>query len=127
MNGKVLLAPVLSRGNGTGHLSRCLKLAHGLDREVWLLESGDEENLLVDTLRNGGTTITLSNLKNGPLWDYILLDGRMTTLQRFGELAPFGPLIALDEGGEAREYIPYIIDTLPGSTFGSTPNIAFYC
>ncbi len=72
-----------------------------------------------------GDRIINSQAGNG-LWDLIIIDKRSTTIVEYNILSSCGPVIGLDEGGEAREFLPYLIDTFPkpagrsGSNFFSS-------
>jgi hypothetical protein len=61
-----------------------------------------------------GNTVSLSRLTQDKPWDIIVLDRKASSLQDIAVLAPFGCLVGLDEGGAARTFLPYLIDTLPG-------------
>ncbi len=56
-------------------------------------------------------------------WDFVVLDRRATNVEEAKEAARWGMLIGLDEGGPAREFLPYLIDTLP-RLGGGTANIS---
>lgn len=45
--------------------------------------------------------------------DLILIDNRSTDRYLYDKLKDIAPVIAIDEGGDARDLIPYTIDTLP--------------
>ena len=46
-------------------------------------------------------------------WDLILLDRRATSLRELAAWERYAPVVAVDEGGEARESAHYLIDILP--------------
>jgi 2-polyprenyl-3-methyl-5-hydroxy-6-metoxy-1,4-benzoquinol methylase len=57
-------------------------------------------------------------------WDLIVLDRRSTSLAELRELQPYGPVAGLDEGGEARRYVVYLIDTLPVLRGAGSANVS---
>ena len=123
MGGKVLLSPALTKGNGTGHLKRCLSLARKLDGKACILYglSSDEQ---LPVIKSYGEMISFDQIKPGENYDFILLDRRSTGLRELESLRSHGPVIGLDEGGAARDFMPYLIDTLPGSNPKTAPNVA---
>lgn len=54
----------------------------------------------------------------------VIVDKRQTSLEELAELSELGPCVFLDEGGPAREAAPFLIDTLPGPSGRSLPNVA---
>jgi 2-polyprenyl-3-methyl-5-hydroxy-6-metoxy-1,4-benzoquinol methylase len=53
--------------------------------------------------------------ERGAPWDLVILDRRRTTKPELEGYAACGPVLALDEGGEARDLACYLLDTIPGS------------
>ncbi len=49
----------------------------------------------------------------GERWDLVVVDRRATGSDELVRLSRLGTPIGIDEGGEAREMMPYLIDTLP--------------
>ena len=119
--GRFLLSPVVSKGNGTGHLKRCIELAEKLNARILTHQSsrGDPE-IEVPAERN----LPIRDLASLGYWDFILLDRRATSLAEAKNLSHHGCLIGLDEGGSARSYIPYLIDSLPVDKNQTQPNLS---
>ena len=46
-------------------------------------------------------------------WDLVILDRRATSVDDFRSWERFAPVVAIDEGGPAREMVQYLIDILP--------------
>jgi len=127
MSLSILFVPSVSKGNGSGHLMRCLSLAGALGPRaaVFVPEAKSETswsaaelslsysrelvgvNLVTslrDPARYGGG--------NGP-WDLVVLDRRATPKEELAFWERIAPVLAIDEGGEARSSAPYLIDILP--------------
>jgi len=140
---RYLLVPAGGGGEGLGHLNRCRRLAEELAcaqpsgerrAHVTFLATGLDDAsraFLRHALQDGkgkGSVIA-SELKPGNHWDLIVLDRRATAreeLQRFQEC---GPVVCLDEGGEARRAASFLIDAIPrlsDTSFrgGSAPNLS---
>ncbi len=123
----ILFVPAVSKGNGSGHLMRCLSLARSLGPRaaVFVPEAKSETswsaaelslsysrelvgvNLVTslrDPARYGGGT--------GP-WDLVVLDRRATPSEELAFWERIAPVLAIDEGGEARSSAPYLVDILP--------------
>ncbi len=125
-----LLVPAGGGGEGIGHLSRCIRLAGRLGSGVTLLASrlnAASRALLRGAAggsgRKGSLKLT-SGLPPGARWDLIVLDGRRTSHDDLALLQRRGPVVCLDEGGEARDYSSYLVDTLPGPPGRSGANVS---
>jgi SAM-dependent methyltransferase len=57
-------------------------------------------------------------------WDLVVLDKRSTTRKELAAWESFAPVLAIDEGGEARESVHYLVDILPRHprSMGCRPN-----
>ena len=126
---KILLVPGLGKGLGTGHLRRCLSLASRLGPEACLLvpESGQGCPWnAAEPLSALGYALPVSRLRKvfdaREAWDLVLLDRRATTLEEYAPFARAQVAVGIDEGGKARRYLPFLIDTLPGGAFSHRPN-----
>lgn len=114
-NRKILYLPSVKKGNGTGHLVRCLNWSfESTQSYVYLprefLETVDLKifPLLREALDKGKI---LSSLEGS--WDLTVLDRRSTALEEYKQLSLSGISVALDETGAVRDFLPYIIDILP--------------
>lgn len=65
----------------------------------------------------------VSELQAERRWDLVILDRRSTTIEELDRYSQHGTVVALDEGGEARDSVPYLIDTLPQLPGRSKANI----
>ncbi len=119
-----LLVPAGGRGEGLGHLNRCRRLAEELARlkgeqrpRVTFLASDMDEASRAFLRRslNGkgrGSNVVLA-LKPGIRWDLIVLDRRATSKEELRRFQESGPVVCLDEGGEARRTASFLIDAIP--------------
>jgi len=125
---KLLLVPAGGRGEGMGHLVRCLRLAREIGSGCafhpgWLDETAfralrarlaefpaGRRPRIVDPASHRGT------------WDLVVVDKRRTTAVELDSLRRLGTTVLLDEGGEARRIAPYLVDTLPRLPTGGPAN-----
>jgi 2-polyprenyl-3-methyl-5-hydroxy-6-metoxy-1,4-benzoquinol methylase len=114
---------------GTGHLARCLTLNQQLPADSFILKEAQGEELKTSDhpiakavpvksgnsleITHPGQQVTKAPGRSS-FWDLIVLDRKATPLQEYLRLSQYGLVIGLDEGGAARSYLPYCIDTLPG-------------
>src|SRR4030042_769756 len=127
---RLLLVPAFGPGLGSGHLRRCLAVARRWNGEAGLLLEHCQERCgrgareLLEPLAGGEPLAEgLRDYDPGEPWDLVLLDGFRTpasTLERFAGK----PVIGLDEGGPARRFFPYLIDTPLGWNRAHPPNLA---
>lgn len=118
------------QGQGTGHLRRMLALVLSLGSEASIYL--DKDNLkgkgtaseIISYLGYSDLDIEwIDSIDPQERWDLIVLDRRKTTLSEFKYYARLGMVAGIDEGGESREYIPYLIDILPGGEYSVRANI----
>ena len=119
----MLFVPSAKPGDGIGHLRRSLDLLNAIPGSALYLE--DEVQNRRARAVTSGLRIPSGRIVNriDGAWDLIVLDRRATKreeLPRFGEHAI---ILGIDEGGEVRELLPYLIDTLPLPTGRSKPNL----
>jgi 2-polyprenyl-3-methyl-5-hydroxy-6-metoxy-1,4-benzoquinol methylase/spore coat polysaccharide biosynthesis predicted glycosyltransferase SpsG len=122
MSRSILLVPSVSKGNGSGHIVRCLSLARSLGSgaSVYVPESKSEtswsaaELSLAYARELSGVRIVseLPPTRRSPC-DLVVLDRRATSLAELASWERFAPVLAIDEGGEARDCAQYIVDILP--------------
>ncbi len=131
----ILLVPSVSKGNGSGHLMRCFGLAKALGpgAAVYVPEAKAETSWSAAELELafhrelGGISLVTSLRDQGRdslptrSWDLVVLDRRAITRDELAFWELFGPVLAIDEGGEARGAALYLIDILPRA--GSVPNL----
>jgi len=120
----ILLATTYHKGKGTGHIRRLLKLAFELGK------LGKFRNIVLCVRfpqGEPGTSLESNLFKKLPqLIEYyipfnvldnsfymVVIDSRATNKEEYNIWAEKGPVVALDEGGEARHIVSYVIDTFP--------------
>ena len=123
MSRAILLVPSVSKGNGSGHIVRCLSLARALGNgaSVYVPESKSEtswsaaELSLAYARELSGVRIVseLPAVARRSPYDLVVLDRRATSLAELASWERFAPVLAIDEGGEARDSAQYIVDILP--------------
>jgi 2-polyprenyl-3-methyl-5-hydroxy-6-metoxy-1,4-benzoquinol methylase/spore coat polysaccharide biosynthesis predicted glycosyltransferase SpsG len=119
----ILLVPSVTKGNGSGHIVRCLSLARalGAGASVYVPEAKSETNWSAAELslayarELSGVRIVsqLPVLSRRSPWDLVVLDRRATSLDELASWERYAPVVAIDEGGEARDGAQYLFDILP--------------
>ena len=110
---RLLLVPSVVRGNGTGHLLRCLELATRLDAAVYLSAAPTESRIDIEKILRSFPAVRVTENINSQTWKAIVIDKRSTSSAEAADLAHMGHLIGIDEGGPARDLMAYLIDILP--------------
>ena len=128
---KIFVWPSYGKGRGSGHLKRSLNLVSRLGKEACLLlekSASGRGKTGRELLRQFGFSEKKISFKEefDPLekWDLIILDRKSTALDELKRFSRDTVVLGIDEGGEARVYLPYLIDTLPGINFRTPPNLS---
>ena len=125
-----LIVPAAGAGAGMGHLARCLRLARALPSRVTFLstrmDSAARALLAQEIRRFPGRPRpgALARLAAGARYDLVIVDARQTTKEELEDLLPHGPVVCLDEGGEAAAFAPFLVDTIPGLPGKRKANLA---
>lgn len=127
---KILAVPGCMQGQGTGHLQRMLALVFKLGNEAFIYldkdnikERGTASEVISSLGYNNANIKWIDSIDHRERWDLIILDRRQTNLSEFRSYSKLGLVAGIDEGGEAREYLPYLIDILPGREYSIKANI----
>ncbi len=114
---KILFIPSTRRGNGTGHLKRCLDWAAGFKTaHIYAAERGVGTEM---RFRNTGNILWHDSPEGE--WELLVLDNRETA--SLPESLSSVPLIAVDESGAIRSSASCTIDIIPGKRPGIAPNL----
>lgn len=121
-----LFVPSVARGNGTGHLVRCLTLARELsalpdssaavflDRDPGPGFRGAAEIEAAFPERLRGLSLVRSRAEaEAGAWDFVVLDLRHASREEELSWRSLAPTAALDEGGPAADCASFRIDVLP--------------
>ena len=125
-----LLIPSVKKTWGTGHLVRCSRLLAKLGEASRILipEKDSAEAWGWESLKDRfGDFIPASRVVHEMgtgTWDFVILDRRKTEKEEFLALTGGLPAIGLDEGGEARPWFSYLVDTFPRLDKAFPPNLA---
>ncbi len=116
----LLLVPSVRRGNGSGHLVRCFNLASciGSSAAIYLPEDPEPGSWSADELRLAypremGQVRVIGDLAPGAQFRLVVLDNRATEPDDLERWSSRGTVVAIDEGGPARESMSYLVDVLP--------------
>jgi 2-polyprenyl-3-methyl-5-hydroxy-6-metoxy-1,4-benzoquinol methylase/spore coat polysaccharide biosynthesis predicted glycosyltransferase SpsG len=120
MSRRWLLVPSTAKGNGSGHLVRCLGLARELGPSASIYLPGSKTGAAWSSAEIGlayareleGLSVVEDLSLAGPV-DLVVLDRRAVSREELAFWESFGPVVALDEGGPARHAAPYLVDILP--------------
>ncbi len=125
----------MRKGNGSGHLSRCMGLAAGIGDTAAVFLPDDPEpgcwgsgEIRLAYPRETASIRMIGELESGARFRMIVLDNRETTKAELERWSSHGPVIGIDEGGEARSGAEFLIDILPRPRLpkgpGDKPNLA---
>lgn len=112
----VVLYPHLGPKAGTGHIKRLLPFFYDNRFNVYIIHRNPDyiRGIAIKFSIDSNRVFSLSDIKLIPdSIDEIILDNRESDRYLYDKLKNIAPIIAIDEGGDARDYIPYCIDTLP--------------
>lgn len=118
-----LLIPATEQGVGMGHLKRMISLAEKLAGRNRLYIKKEHLDRILPAVPENLHGSIISEIDNPTLYHRIIIDGKETDPDFFRESLKGGNVIALDEGGDLRSEIPYLIDILPLPSRYSSPNI----
>ena len=124
------MIPAGGSGNGVGHLARCIRLSRNAGGKVTFLTTrmdAEARSFLQRELLRFPARLrpaVINRAAPGGLWDIVLVDARSTTRADLEAVAGHGPVVCVDEGGEAREFASFTVDALPGLPGRSEANLS---
>jgi 2-polyprenyl-3-methyl-5-hydroxy-6-metoxy-1,4-benzoquinol methylase len=122
----ILLVPDLTRGRGTGHLRRCIRLMAELPESRLLVSESGSDRLRgrdeLDELLSGCDSARIAGSSTDGTWTSVVLDKMSASVEEVTGYANGSMTIGLDLGGAGRAYCSYLIDTLP--RIAGTANVA---
>lgn len=120
----IVLYPHLGPKAGTGHIKRLIPFFYDERFDVYIIHRDPafvkEVANVFNLDQNRVFSLNEICLINNNI-DMIILDNKESDRYLYDKLKKIAPVVALDEGGDARDYIPYCIDTLP-NLLESEPN-----
>lgn len=124
----VLLIPSVKKGQGTGHLRRCLELAVENEWDIYIPENADLPQIgeLIEKAREKGLSENkiIKDSELLPFYKTVFTD-LFRTEESFGsKLSSFATVIAVDEGSEDCNYADYILDVIPSASQNRVVNCA---
>ena len=115
----VYFVPAFEAGHGTGHLFRCLRLAaelqerRGVSCRIRLPQDSPVLRLFPSLSKAAVDPETFIAAVGTDENSLFVLDMPNLDQNFVQTLHKSGPVCALDPGGKGREYVPFVIDTLP--------------
>lgn len=124
----VLLVPSVKKGQGTGHLRRCLSLAVENKWDVYIPSDADLpqlEDLLEAAEANGLEKYhVIKSLDELSYYSVVITDLFKTDGAMAAKLSSKATVIAMDEGNEDSDYADYVLDVLPSANHNRIVNVS---
>ncbi len=126
---KVLLAPAVGKGMGTGHLKRCLRLLGRLGGQGRILlprDAGGSAGGAEYAIRSAAPDLPPEAVIFRPgdfEADLVVFDRRATGIADFRDIGMGRVTVGLDEGGPSRRLFSYLVDTFPRLSRNLPPNV----
>ncbi len=119
----ILLIPSTAEGNGSGHVKRMLSLMKSMDGRSDLFIDDKDRKRIIPLLCDFEEHQFINTLEDLSQYSKIIVDRRSLEENLYEKYLKGKNIIAIDEGGDLREKIPYLIDILPLPSQYSTPNV----
>ena len=122
----VILAPSVKKGQGTGHLHRCLKTALNNNFFVYIpndktLEEAD--SIIEEYIKKGlKKNQIISKLPDETFSPVIVTDSFMLKKEQLSEFKNSKFIVSIDEGSSFDEYSDYLLDIIPSAGITRKPN-----
>ena len=111
---RILVAAAAARGGGMGHLYRAARVAEAVGSRCALLAGIDADESLLSRAPSLRAVRVEDCAGSQAL---VVADRRATGRATLDRLATCGTVVGIDEGGPARRWMPYLVDTLaPGAS-----------
>ncbi len=113
---KILIVPAVQKHAGSGHLFRCFNLLETLGNRAYLYIPDEPKGFkddIVRRFRKEHLSARVVSSLAAHSWDLLVLDRMKTDLEEYRIFEQAGPCICVDEGGSARQYAAFTLDTLP--------------
>lgn len=111
---KIIYIPSIKKGQGSGHFRRALRFAESSSNSVSILLPNEKETIdYTSLIPSGIDIITMDKVSGIGNADLVITDLFRMSPEQFSVFRKIGPVAALDEGGQLRKRIPFLIDTLP--------------
>lgn len=124
----VLLMPSVKKGQGTGHLRRCLSLAVENKWDIYIPSDSDLAQVkeLVDKAMEKGLEKyhIIESLDDLSYYSVVFTDLFRTDKELAEKLSSKASVVAIDEGSEDLDYADYVMDILPSADRGRVVNIS---
>lgn len=117
----VLLVPSVAKGQGTGHLRRCIELQKSLFADLYIPQNAGLENAGEFTAAVPEYALVNSIEENK--YSLIVADAFCLDKNMAQKLHNIAPVVALDEGSENTGFCDYLLDIIPNVQLQREPNL----
>lgn len=126
----VLFIPSVKKGQGTGHLLRCLNAASEIDGFVYIdkndcmEETGEIVSSFLSTHPNFKDFQIVHSFPEENEYSLIVTDLFKSSREELSSLRTKGSLVSLDEGSDFHEYSDYLLDIIPSCELERGSNLS---
>ncbi|MBE6350014.1 MAG: methyltransferase domain-containing protein [Spirochaetaceae bacterium] len=108
----LLFIPSVKKGQGTGHLLRCVHLAENLKSDIYIPADADEDFTIdwKDFCKKVSVRQVLSQKDE---YETIIVDGFHTDKKLARAISPMASVVMLDEGSSLRREADFVLDVIP--------------
>ncbi|NLK47005.1 MAG: methyltransferase domain-containing protein [Treponema sp.] len=119
----ILFVPSVKKGQGTGHLRRCLSLMKSVLADIYIPKNADliglDEFLL--EIPDYAIKRNLENIENN--YDLVVTDAFSLKKEEIQQFSKIAPLVSIDEGSKYTNYSDYILDIIPALKYKRKSNL----
>ena len=127
VNNPMIFVPSVTKGQGTGHLHRCLSAALQANAFVYIPQdcSLEETWQIVNEYKEKGLDETriINELPDETYNPVIITDCFKLTKEQAERFAGCRKLICIDEGSNHTQYADYLLDIIPSYDYARLPNL----